>query len=84
VALQDFDERRGTKRHENNLSDTHKLTQNTHRLCYKNDTLLKFFNEIKNELILITVVHKILKISDIRDCGDTLYSSKVKQKKINC
>ena len=45
---------------------------------------IAFLNTMKNELIWITVVHKILKIFDARDFRHTWYSSEVKKKKVNC
>jgi len=50
----------GTKRHTNSFSGTHKTTRKAHTTCFKKTDAL--FMGTKNELILITVVRKILKI----------------------
>jgi len=41
-----------------------------------------FFNKIENKLILITVVRKILKTFDMRDCLHTFIAPKCGRKKI--
>jgi len=79
--------RRGTKRHRNNLSHTHIITQNRawiytviqrYPIC-----TCHFFNKMK-KTNFINCGMQILKISRIRDYRHTVYSSKVKRNQINC
>ena len=73
VASPGFDTRRGTKRRGYNLSHICKITQNMATPSYKRIRYpIHFFsNKMKNKLILITVVRKILNTFDMRDCLPT-------------
>jgi len=64
-----FDARRGTKRDGCNLSHTRKITQNmATRVLQKNPIYpFHFLNKMKNKLILITVVRKMLSTFDMTD-----------------
>jgi len=70
------------KRHGNSLRRahevTHKIRTGIHRVTKRRP--FHWFSKMRNQLILITAVPKILKIFDIKHCCRTLYSSKVKCK----
>jgi len=64
-------------------SHTRKITQN----CVAKNHMYPFhffFNKMKNKLILITVVRKIPKTFDMRDCLNTFMAPECGRKKINC
>ena len=75
----------GTKRHRNNASHTRTITPNRGQLYTvlqkKSDILFYFFNKMKNSLILITVVRKILNTFDTKDCLHTVIATKCGRKK---
>ena len=78
MAWPGFDARRGTKRHGCNLSHMRKITQiMATRVLQKNPIYpFYFLNKMKNKLILITVVRKILSTFDMKDCLYTFIATK--------
>ena len=78
MASQGFGARRDTKRHGYNLSHICKITQkNGYTVLQKNPMYpVNFFDKMKNRLLLITVVRKILRTFDMRDCLHTFTATK--------
>jgi len=86
VASPGFGAGKGTKRHRNNVSHTRKIAQNRRQIYTVlpkkiRYTLFILFTKMRNKLILIAVVRKILKTFDVRDCLHTFIAPERGRKK---
>jgi len=85
MATSGFGATRDAKRHGYNSSRIRTITQNMATPCYKRIRyiLFVFFQQNKNELVLMTAVRRNLNTFDTRDCLHTFIAAK-RSIKINC